>query len=107
MQPNNGVRCCGMISAQDFRVSYLPPGICPEECCGSFASINCRCDLVQMSMVFGCKSRIESVLRMEMKTITLVCLGILLIQFILFILIAAALMFKLRLCRCDCQSVSV
>nr|CDS25567.1 tetraspanin [Hymenolepis microstoma] len=107
MQPNNGVRCCGMVSAQDFRVSYLPQGICPEECCGNLASGNCRCDLVQMSMIFGCKSRIESVLRIEMRTITLVCLGILLIQFILFMLIAATLMFKLRICRCECPSVSV
>ncbi|VDL11775.1 unnamed protein product [Hymenolepis diminuta] len=101
MQPNNGIRCCGMDSAQDFRISSLPQGICPVECCGSLITETCRCDLVRMNMIFGCRSRIENVLRVEMRTFTLLCVGILLVQFILFSLTAAALMVKLRLCRCE------
>ncbi|KAM7534011.1 hypothetical protein Aperf_G00000108261 [Anoplocephala perfoliata] len=101
MQSDNGIQCCGMDSSRDFIVSYLPAGLCPVECCGNLLNEACRCDLVQMSMIFGCRSRIENFLRTEMRTFTLICVGILLAQFILFTLTAAALMVKLRLCRCE------
>lgn len=59
---------------------FITLGICPVECCGSLFAETCRCDLVQMNMIFGCRSRIENVLRVEMRTFTLLCVGILLVQ---------------------------
>ncbi|KAH9279574.1 hypothetical protein ECG_07774 [Echinococcus granulosus] len=99
MQKENGVRCCGMDSPNDFNVSYLPPGICPRECCAIALNEVCRCNSPKLHWVFGCRSRIINFLRREMRIFTLISVGILLVQFILFTLTVAALIAKLRLCR--------
>ncbi|KAM3174416.1 hypothetical protein ACTXT7_010594 [Hymenolepis weldensis] len=85
MQPNNGIRCCGMDSAQDFR---------------EFVQWNVV-EVYLLKLAAVMQSRIENILRIEMRTFTLLCVGILLVQFVLFSLTAAALMVKLRLCRCE------
>ncbi|CDS36463.1 tetraspanin [Echinococcus multilocularis] len=113
MQKENGVRCCGMDSPNDFNVSYLPSGkkfthtcrlpppsgICPRECCAIALNEVCQCNSPKLHWVFGCRSRIINFLRREMKNFTLISVGILLVQFILFTLTAAALLAKLRLCQ--------